>query len=75
MLLTMKTIQDLINRDRNQSAIAKKTGLTQPTINRIAQCKDIEKSEHLQSTLQTLSDYFVAEFDYMKNHIITLRGE
>ena len=71
----MKTIQDLINRDRNQSAIAKKTGLTQGTINQIARCKDIEKSERLDSTRQKLSDYFVSEFNYAKQVIFNLRGE
>jgi hypothetical protein len=75
MLLPMSIIQDLINRDRNQSAIASKTKLTQGTINRIARCKDIEKLVHLHSTCQALSDYFLSEYDYINKVIIKLRGE
>lgn len=75
MLLKMKTIQDLINRDRNQSAIASKVGLGQCTINQIARCKDIESLIYLNSTQKRLSDYFIGEYDYMKNVIFNLRGE
>jgi DNA-binding XRE family transcriptional regulator len=75
MLLPMLLMQDFINRDRNQSAIASKTGLSQKTINNIANCKNFDNFDTLISTQQKLSDYFMSEFDYMKNHIIKLRGE
>lgn len=75
MLLTMKTIQYLINRDRNQSAIASKIGLGQGTINQIARCKDIDSLIYLNSTQKKLSDYFIAEYDYIKNVIFNLRGD
>lgn len=75
MLLTMKQIQDLILRDRNQRAIAEKTGLSQPTINRIAGNKNIENTVFLDTTRQKLSNYFIKEFDYAKQVIFGLRGE
>jgi uncharacterized protein YerC len=75
MLLTINTISHLLKRERNQRAIALKTGLSQGTINRIANCKDFSKFENLDSTRQKLSDYFIAEFNYMKKHIIELSGK
>lgn len=75
MLLTIETISDLLKRDRNQRAIALKTGLSQGTINRIANCKDFSNFENLHSTRQKLSDYFISEFDYAKTVIFNLRGE
>jgi DNA-binding XRE family transcriptional regulator len=75
MLLPMQVMQKFINRDRNQSAIASKTGLSQKTINNIANCKDFDKFDNLVSTQQKLSDYFMNEYDYMDKVIIKLRGE
>ena len=72
MLLPIKTISDLLKRERNLSAIAKKVGLTHGTLSRIAKKDDANIDV---STLQALSDYFVSEFNHMKNHIIELRGE
>lgn len=75
MLLTIETISDLLKRDRNQRAIALKTGLSQGTINRIANCKDFSKFENLDSTRQKLSDYFMQEYDYIDKIVLELKGE
>lgn len=75
MLLTIETISDLLKRDRNQRAIALKVGLSQGTINRIANCKNFSKFENLDSTRQKLSDYFLHEYDYIDKIVLELRGE
>jgi hypothetical protein len=75
MLLPMHVIQNLINRERNQSAIASKIKLSQKTINNIANCKNFDNFDNLVSTQQKLSDYFISEFDYMDKLIIKLSDE
>jgi hypothetical protein len=78
MLLTVKTISDLLKRERNHSAISYKIKtetnnyISANTISRIARNSDSNIDTY---TLQVLSDYFVSEFNYMKNHVINLRGE
>jgi hypothetical protein len=78
MLLTVKTISDLLKRERNHSAISWKIKnetnkyISANTISRIARNSD---SNVDSNTLQVLSDYFVSEFNYMKNHVINLRRE
>ena len=72
MLLTVKTISDLLRRERNHHAIALKCGITGATVSRIAKNA---KANIDTNTLKVLSDYFVSEFDYMKRHIIELGGE
>jgi hypothetical protein len=77
MLLTVKTISDLLKRERNFSAISKKIQddttkyISANTISRIARNAD---SNIDTNTLQILSDYFVKEFDYAKIAILNLRG-
>ena len=69
MLLTVKTISDLLKRDKNCNAIAAKVGVTGATVSRIAK----NDSANIDTnTLQVLSDYFISEFDYMKKVIIEL---
>jgi len=72
MLLTVKTISDLLKRERNHQAIASKVGVTGATVSRIAR-NDTANID--TKTLQKLSDYFVSEFDYAKQVIFNLRGE
>lgn len=72
MLLTVKTISDLLKRERNHTAIASKIGITGATVSRISK-NDTANID--TNTLQLLSDYFVAEFDYMKKVMIELKGE
>lgn len=71
MLLSVETISDLLKRERNHHAIAQNVGITGATVSRIAKNN---KANIDVKTLQVLSDYFVSEFNYMKNHIIELKG-
>lgn len=72
MLLTVKTISDLLKRERNHQAIASKVGITGATVSRIAKNDNANIDTN---TLQKLSDYFMTEFDYAKQVIFKLRGE
>lgn len=77
MLLTVKTISELLKRERNFSAISNSIKahsdfyVSSNTMSRIAKNENANMDTN---TLQALSDYFISEFNYMKNIIINLRG-
>lgn len=78
MLLTVKTISDLLKRERNFSAISnaiKKNNNVDVSANTMSRIARNDNANTDTRTLQALSDYFVSEFNYMKNHVMQLKGE
>ena len=62
MLLTVETISNLLKRDKNHSAIARKLGLSGNTVSNVAR----NPYANIDSkTLELLSGYFADEYDHM----------
>lgn len=72
MTLSKKFMQVVLQK-RNLKKVAIDTGVAYCSVYRLANAENIDDVVFQDKTIDAISEYLSAEFDYMKNHIIKLR--
>jgi hypothetical protein len=75
MALSKKFMQVMLQK-RNLKRVSIDTGVAYCSVYRLANSQNVDDEVFQDKTVDAISEYFSAEFDYiMKNHIIELKGE
>lgn len=74
MALSKKFMQAVLKK-RNLKRVSTDTGVAYCSVYRLANAENVDDEVFQDKTIDAISEYLSAEFDYMKNHIIKLKGE
>lgn len=74
MILSKKTMQGLLKK-RNLMQVSREAKVAYCSVHRLANAENIDDEVFQDKTIKSISDYLSDDLNYMKKHIIELKGE